>query len=233
MGCFSTILWDVDNTLLDFQYSQKYALNCAFSKFGLSIDDSIHEMYDQINQMFWKRFELGEVTKSELLRGRFQVLFQQLDIDFVSIEEFLSEYEGELGNVISYLDNSLELCKKLKGKVKQYVITNGVTSTQTNKLKISGLIDCMEDIFISEQVGIQKPYREFFDYCLQRIDEKDFSKILVVGDSISSDIKGAVQAGLTSCWYNPKAEENKSIYIPNYEIRNLWDVLNVVDRSDC
>ena len=228
MALFTTVLWDVDNTLLDFQLSQRYALEKTFEANYLMINEEIQSRYDEINHAYWKRFELGEVTKEELLKGRFLTLFDAFGIQNVDLPEFMRVYQTELGNVFFYLDDSIHLCEHLKGRVNQYVITNGVTATQKNKLKLSGLWDCMQEIFVSEDAGIQKPYPGFFEYCLGKITEKNKEKILVIGDSLSSDIKGAVLSGLKSCWYNPKGEENTTEYIPDFEIRNLWDVLKIL-----
>lgn len=231
MACFSTILWDVDDTLLNFRLSQRYALEKAFEANHLRIDEEIQCRYDEINQSFWKRFELGLLKKEELLKGRFLTLFDEFDIKCKDLSFFMKVYQKELGNVYFFLDDSIHLCQKLKGKVQQYVITNGVASTQENKLRLSGLYDCMEKVFISERVGVQKPYPGFFEVCLSEIYEKNKEKILVIGDSLSSDIKGAALSGLKSCWYNPGGKKNPTEYQADFEIRNLWDVLNILDMD--
>jgi len=205
-GRFSTILWDVDGTLLDFLYSQRYAITKCFHREGLEISEEQIQRYSQINDDYWKRLELGEITKEQLLTGRFIALFEEYGIRGIDVDKFCREYQMQLGNVYSYLDDSLTICKSLQGIVMQYVITNGVSSSQRNKLRLSGLSEVMEDIFISEEVGYHKPQREFFECCLERIGEKDRSKILVVGDSLTSDIKGGVQAGLSTCWYHLSGE---------------------------
>lgn len=224
----TTILWDVDGTLLDFEYSQRHALDKCFQTAGLTMTEEILTKYSEINDSYWKRLELGEITKKQLLTGRFQTLFEVCGIEGVDLQAFLKEYQEGLGNVFGYIDDSLTICKSLRGKVKQYVITNGVTSTQQNKLKLSGLADCMEELFISEEIGTPKPGKAFFDFCLSRIDEKDKSKILVVGDSLSSDIKGGVLAGLKTCWYRPQGMVNSTEYRADYEISDLHQIVDVL-----
>lgn len=234
MSRFTTILWDVDGTLLDFSYSQKFALKKCFETVGREITEEQIERYDQINSSFWRRFELGEVTKEQLLPGRFLQLFDEFDIRGIDIKSFLEEYQEALGSVFSHVDDSLTICKSLHGHVHQYVVTNGVTSTQRNKLMLSGLADVMEGMFISEEVGAPKPSREFFDFCLERLAEKDRSKILIVGDSLSSDIKGGVQAGIVTCWYRPDGADNNTGYRPDYEISDLhmiYDILGVLTHG--
>lgn len=230
---FMTILWDVDGTLLDFAYSQRYALRKCFNTIGREITEEEIGLYARINDDYWKRLELGEITKEELLPGRFTALFSVLGIEGVDVKAFLQEYQTALGSVFSYLDDSLTICKKLQGQVKQYVITNGVTSTQQNKLKLSGLAEVMDGIFISEQIGYPKPDRRFFDFCLGQIcsaqmGEKDKQKILIVGDSLTSDIKGGIQAGIPTCWYNRTGSVNNTYYKPDYEISCLSMIYDII-----
>lgn len=232
MGQFTTILWDVDGTLLDFIYAQRLSMTKCFQTIGREITEEILERYSQINDSYWKRLELGEVTKEELLKGRFQTLFEEYNIKDVDVEAFGKEYQDTMGKVYCLIDDSLEICKSLKGRVKQYVVTNGVTDTQINKLKISGLYEVMEGVFISESIGTPKPQKGFFDYCLEHIEEKDKGKILIVGDSLTSDIKGGVQAGIVTCWYRPEGTPNTSSYQPDYEINNLHQILELLEATE-
>lgn len=224
----TTILWDVDGTLLDFHYSQRYALTKCFQTAGFTITEEILERYSEINDSYWKRLELGEITKAQLLTGRFTSLFEEYGMKGVDVEAFRTEYQEALGSVFSYIDDSLNICRELKGKVKQYVITNGVTSTQRNKLALSGLADCMEELFISEEIGTPKPGSAFFEAVLAKLEEKDKDKILVVGDSLSSDIKGGVLAGLKTCWYREDGTVNNSGYQPDMEISDLHQLADVL-----
>lgn len=227
---FTTIYWDVDGTLLDFPYSQRCSLKQCFRSVNRELTEEMIHRYSQINDSFWKRLELGEITKEELLKGRFLQLFAEYGIDGVDVTSFMKEYQEGLGNHYQFIDDSLTVCKSLYGRVKQYVITNGVTVSQERKLKLSGLADMMEDIFISESVGAPKPQTEFFDYCLSHTEEKDKTKILIVGDSLSSDIKGGIMAGIPTCWYRPDETVNDTEYVPDYEINDLhriYDVLKV------
>ena len=229
---FTTVLWDVDNTLLDFSYSQRHSLAECFRSIGRAMKEEDLALYAQINDDYWRRLELGEVTKKQLLTGRFVLLFQKLGIKGVDVEGFRDNYQKGLGSYFSFLDDSLTICKSLQGKVRQYVITNGVTSSQKTKLELSGLADVMDGIFISEEIGSPKPQKPFFDYCLGHIEEKDKSRILIVGDSLTSDIKGGIQAGIPVCWYRRKAGamdiELSAGYRPDYEISDLHMVYDIL-----
>lgn len=224
---FTTILWDNDNTLMDFEYSMHKALNASFAAFHLPINEEIIARYEVINTNYWKRLERGEVTKAQLLDGRFLDLFAELGYD-VDVKAFRKLFQVELGSYYSYLDNSLEICKALFGKVKQYIVTNGVEETQIRKIKAAGFYELMEDIFISGVIGYEKPRREYFEYCLDQIEEKDLSKILIVGDSLTSDIAGGIHAGIKTCWYNPRKKTAGAEYRIDFEIHNLSEIFDIL-----
>ena len=131
---YKAILWDNDNTLMDFEYSMHKALSASFEAFGLEITDAIIARYEEINTSYWKRLERGEVTKQELLDGRFKDLFFELGYE-VDVAAFRKLFQVELGSYYAYLDNSIEICRQLHGRVKQYIVTNGVEETQIKKIK--------------------------------------------------------------------------------------------------
>lgn len=227
---YKFLLWDVDHTLLDFKKSENYALKKAFSFFGRQIDDDIVEIYSEINDKHWKRFELGEITKTEVLYGRFRELLKVLDIRDIPLHSIEEKYQEELGNIYYYLDDSYELCKELKKHFKQYVISNGVGSTQHHKLEMSGFTRIMDGIFISEEIGAPKPEKAFFDVCFSKIPDFDRTKALVIGDSLSSDIRGANNAGVDACWYHvPGALKTGYEDVTyKYEITNLWQLKGIL-----
>lgn len=228
MGRFDIILWDVDQTLLDFNKSQKYALYYCFEQFDRKIDDAILIKYKEINNTYWKRYELGEVTKEELLIGRFDALFSMLGITDIDSKIFNSAYQNALGSVFYYIDDSYRLCSKLKGKVRQYAVTNGVSHSQRNKLRLSGLDQILDDIFVSEELGYPKPDIRCFEKCFQQISNFKKEKTIIIGDSLSSDMQGGNNAGIACCWYNPDKNENNTGLRINYEIQNLWEVEDIL-----
>lgn len=225
---YHTILWDVDQTLLDFEKSQDYALRFSFGQLKLKINEQIIRRYASINDAYWKRLELGEVTKRELLTGRFDTLFEELQITEISGQDIAPIYQEALGSVYYFMDDSLELCKKLKGKVRQYAVTNGVASTQRNKLELSGLADIMDGIFISEEIGYEKPDIRFFQACFRKIPDFQAEKTLIVGDSLTSDIKGGNLANIACCWYNRAHKPDTSGLRIDHEISNLWEVEGIL-----
>lgn len=228
---YDILLWDVDDTLLDFGLSEKYAIKHCFDLIGCEISEEWISRYSIINQSYWKGLENGEVTKAQVLRGRFADLFIEMCIDMSETEltEFQLNYQKALGDVYFYRDSSYELCNKLRETCRQYLVTNGVESTQRNKLRLSGFDVLMDDIFISEVIGYVKPKKEFFDACFKQIENFDKERVLLIGDSLSSDIRGAKNAGIDSCWYNPGSKTAEGI-TPDYEIQNLWDVIKIIEQ---
>lgn len=239
---YDVLLWDVDGTLLNFSESEKWALREAFRSYEIEIDDEIIAVYSAINDALWKKLERGEVEKHQLLRGRFEQLFceffgdgkltgKTIDRDRlkgIEVTEFQQKYQRNLGSVYFYMEDSLTLCKKLRKEgFLQYIITNGVEWTQRNKLHLAGFDEVMDDLFISEVIGYNKPDVRFFETCFEKIKEKhdlELKRVLVIGDSMTSDIKGAENAGLDSCLYAPgNVNEVKKDNV-TYQIAKLWDV---------
>ena len=228
MAKFDTILWDVDQTLLDFKKSEDYAVRYCFRKFGKEASDETVSIYSRINEGFWKRIEKGEINRKDALVQRFEQLFQQIGEQDMDAGAFQKEYAEALGSVYYYLDDSYELVKKLRGKYRQYLVTNGVTLTQMKKLRLSGFDQLTDGIFVSEQIGIPKPHKDFFEKCFSMIPGFCKEKAVIVGDSLSSDMRGGNIAGIATCWYNPAGLKNLSDVKIDYEIRNLneiWDIL--------
>ncbi len=245
MKRYDTILWDVDGTLLDFLQSQKFALKEAFGAYNINISDKVVERYSVINESYWKRLEKCEITKKDLLFARFEEFFAVIqnesgflskeDIDKTSkiqIKDFQPIYQRNLGSVYFFKDNAYELCMKLKKDFKQYIVTNGEAWTQENKLKLSGLTDVVDGIFISEEIGIPKPSKQFFETCFSRIPQFDKDKVIIIGDSLTSDILGGNNAGIESCWYNPEGLQNKTSAVADYEIKNLWEAEDILWQGE-
>lgn len=226
----TTLLWDVDGTLLDFDYSMRCSLRKCFHTIGQPLTEEMIRRYSQINDGYWKRLERGEITKAELLVGRFRDFFAEYGLTGIDEKAFLKEFQEGLGHNYAFVDDALTLLKSLQGRYRQYVVTNGVTATQMNKLKLSGLSEVMDGIFISETIGCAKPSPAFFDYCMEQLEEKNRERILIIGDSMTSDILGGIQAGIKTCWYNPEEKPHTYNYKADHEIsvlQQLYEVLGI------
>lgn len=215
------ILWDVDGTLLDFLAAEKNALRQCFAKFGLGpCSDARIGRYSKINRSYWERLERGEITKQQVLVGRYEEFFaaEGLRADPAA---FNAEYQAQLGETICFIDQSYELLSELRSRVKQYAVTNGTYTAQKRKLEKSGLIHIFDGVFISDQIGAEKPGKAFFDYVFEHIGPYEKEEILMVGDSLTSDMRGGNLAGLPCCWYNPDRLPVPQGLRIDYNIQNL------------
>lgn len=217
---YKAILWDVDGTLLNFLKSENAAIKECFRNFGLpECTDEMVEVYSWINEGYWKLLERGEITKPELFTSRFRDFFAKIGVT-CDEAEFNALYQRTLGIHIFPNDNSLELVKSLKGKVHQYAVTNGSAVAQERKLRVSGLDRLFDGIFISDKVGAEKPTVEFFDRVFAQIPEGR-GEVVIVGDSLTSDIRGANNAGIACCWYNPEGKSAPENLRIDYTITDL------------
>jgi len=226
----NTILWDVDGTLLDFLAAEREAIKSLFHRFNLGeCSDDMLMQYSAINKSYWERLERGELTKPQILVGRFMDFFALNGIDTSVAPDFNESYQISLGDTIVYHDNSLEIVKALRGKVKQYVVSNGTVVAQTKKLKLSGLGELMDGIFLSEEIEVEKPNIGFFGKVFKSIEVADKSEIMIIGDSLSSDMRGGNNAGILCCWYNPNGAPLPEGIRIDYEIRNLNEVFDILE----
>lgn len=223
-----TILWDLDGTLLDFQAAEHAAIQECFRQFGLGeCTDEMVARYSAINDRWWKLLESGRKTKPEILTGRFEEFFRSEGICCDRIPEFNMDYQLRLGDTIRFNDDGYALIGHLRGRVKQYVVTNGTFVAQEKKLARSGLGALFDGVFISDCIGAEKPSKAFFDAVFGEIGF-DGEETVIVGDSLTSDIRGGCEAGIRTCWYNPKGQINHLGVRVDYEIRNLWEIENLL-----
>ncbi len=227
-----TILWDVDGTLLNFHAAEREAIRKCFETFALGpCSDEMLERYSALNDSYWKKLERGEITKAELLVRRFEEFFQSEGVVCGDVAGFNADYQVRLGDTICFNDESYELVKSLRGRVRQYAVTNGTKVAQDRKLSRSGLDQLFDGIFISDVVGWEKPSVEFFEYVLECIEPCEKREMLIVGDSLTSDIKGGNNAGIPTVWYNPAGLPNDKGVTVDYEIRDLREILEILDRA--
>ncbi len=226
---FKVILWDVDATLLNFEKAEEAGIRGCFDKYNLGeCTDEMLEKYKVINRGYWQAMERGEIEKPVLLVKRFEDFLNAYGLDSSVAAGMNSLYQILLGETVVFYENALETVQALKGKVLQCAVTNGTKVAQDGKLKNSGLDKEFDHIFISEVVGIEKPNKGFFDAVFAEIGEYACDEVLIVGDSLTSDIQGGINAGIKTCWFNPKGAANTSKLKPDYEIRDIGEVLKLI-----
>lgn len=232
MRKYTTVFWDLDQTLLDLDRSMEYALQAVFAQYGLKINEEMTARYSVINRSYWLRLESGELSKEQVTVGRFRTFFEELGITHVSPEELNVDYQRELGSVFFFMEGAKELVALLKERgYRQYVVTNGVNATQANKMRLSGLDRIMDGVFVSELMGYPKPRKEFFDGCFAALSDVDRNKCILVGDSLTSDMRGAENAGIASCWFNPEKQEKDVDVRTDYEIRRLEELISILEQE--
>lgn len=219
MKQYQTLLFDVDDTLLDFKAAESYALQELFKEHDVALTDDIKQFYQKMNQQLWASFEKGEIKREELLHTRFSTLFQKLGLTLNGIH-LDNLYRQYLEQSAVLIDGAEQLLQKLVNYYDLYVVTNGVARTQIIRLNNSGLTTYFKDIFISEEIGYQKPKKEFFHRVFEKIPQITVDKTLIIGDSLTSDIQGGINAGIDTCWFNPNGYINGTHHT-TYEIHQL------------
>lgn len=224
---YPILLFDADGTLLDFEQTEADALTETFRKFSLPLDGRIRKRYLEINHGLWKAFENGEITKAQVLNTRFAQLFRELNLNGPTDGTFERCYQDALAYGHALMPDALEVCRNLSRCHELYIVSNGVSSTQFKRLDESGLRPFMKQVFVSEDVGYQKPMKEYFDYVERHISGFDRKNALMIGDSLASDIRGGMMAGIDTCWYNPGCLAGGGQVKPDYEIRDLKELYEI------
>lgn len=226
---YKYILWDIDGTVLDFLASEAYAIRFLFKKYGIGeCSDEQLKMYSGINAKYWQKLERNELTKPEILVGRFREFFEIIGADIRLAESFNEDYQVTLGDHIEFVDKAEEILLSQKGKYTIAAVTNGTKVAQEKKLCLSGLDKVFDAIFISENVGYEKPSGKFFDYVFEQLGITDKKEVLIIGDSLTGDMKGGFDAGIDTCWFNPRHKPNTLDITMTYEIDDLGKIEEIV-----
>ena len=214
---YKYLLWDIDGTILNFKAAENLAIKALFKKYNLGeCSDEMIEDYSKINDRYWQALERGEMTKPEILVGRFKEFFESIGVDTEVAEDFNADYQVTLGDYVVFEDGAVELLETEKKalnddgsrKFRLIAVTNGTKIAQEKKLKTSGLDKIFDAVYISEDVGIEKPNKGYFDEVFLSEGITDKSEAVIIGDSLTSDILGGNNAGIDTIWYNPSGKQN-------------------------
>lgn len=230
MTHFDALFFDVDDTLLDFQEAEDGALHLLFDEQGLPLTAAVRDHYQTYNRSIWKRIETGLEDRKELLRQRFANFFAAygLDVDGARLER---RYQELLSGSHRLIDGAWHVLTELKKNYALYIVTNGVSATQRRRLRDSHLDTLFDAVFISEDVGTQKPDPDFFRYAFNRLQGFSPEKGMIIGDSLTSDIQGGHNAGMATCWFNPNHTPNQSTAAPSMEIHRLDELLHSLNAG--
>ena len=219
---------DLDDTILDFHKAERVALEKTLRTLGLEPTDTVMTRYSQINKEHWERLERKEITREVLLVSRFAELMQEFGMD-VDPELCARTYEKYLSIGHFFLPGAREAVETLSKKYKLYLTSNGTTKVQAGRIESAAISHFFQDIFISQDIGTNKPDKVYFDRCFSRIPGFDPTKAMIVGDSLTSDILGGKQAGIYTCWVNPKDAAPRADIVPDYQIPSLAQLDNLLD----
>lgn len=223
------VLFDLDDTLFDFHKAEKIALTKTLVHFGVDPTEETLALYSTINAAHWKRLELGEISREEVKVGRYRELFKTIGVECDPVKA-TAYYESMLAIGHYFMPGAPELLEELYGKYRLYIVSNGTAKVQEGRIGSSGIAKYMDGIFISQILGANKPDKQFFDICFAEIPDFSLSETVIIGDSLSSDIKGGINAGITTVWFNPKGIENDSDIKPDYTIKELSEVPGLLSQ---
>ena len=211
---------DLDDTILDFHKAERNALGKTIRQFGVEPTEEVLHRYHLINKWHWEQLELGTLTRAQVLTGRFKMLFAELGLD-VDPEKMQAGYEHNLSIGHWFLPGAEEAVDTLSKKYRLFLASNGTAVVQKGRMTSANLYRFFEKVFVSQEIGHNKPSKAYFDACFAQIPDFDPAKAMIVGDSLSSDIKGGNNAGIRTCWVNPNhAPRNPEIHV-DYEIEAL------------
>ena len=225
MKC-KNIISDLDNTLLDFSYAEDMAFRNLFNIYNINYKEEYLNLYRSINEPLWRKLEKGEISKDYVFKNRFSLFFNEIGIK-VDGEETESLYRQNLTLSEKTIPHAKDVLNSLKKEdYNLYIATNGFSITQRKRLEKTNLMPMFNDVFISEEVGFDKPNVKFFDFLFEHIKEKDKSKLLMIGDNETSDIDGANNFQIDSVLFSEKKNINTNA---TYLVNDLRDILTIVE----
>ena len=228
MAKYYCVLFDADNTLLNFDTAENKALAETLVNYGIEPDAETVQTYREINSELWKQLEKGQIRREKLMSERFTRFLKAIDAagNGAEMNRFYLEQLSTHPDLMSA--NVLDVLKELSEVATLAIVTNGFDRVQSRRVQESGLLNYIEDVFVSEKLDGEKPNRKIFDAALRSLGVENREHVLMVGDSLSSDIQGGINAGLDTCWFNPNHAENPGKVCPTYEISNLEELYPLV-----
>ena len=211
---------DLDDTILDFHKAERIAIAKTIRDFGVEPTEEVLGRYHVINKWHWEQLELGKLTRAEVLENRFKVLFEELGVE-VDATACARAYEKNLSIGHYFLPGAEEAVDALSKKYRLFLASNGTASVQKGRMTSANLYRFFEKVFVSQEIGYNKPSKAYFDACFAQIPDFDPKKAMIVGDSLSSDIKGGIQAGIATVWVNPNHLPANPAIPADYEIEAL------------
>lgn len=231
MAKYNCIMMDIDNTLLDFDAAEHKALLETLQQFSLPCDEAAVSRYHEINSSLWGELNKGKIRRDKLVVERFDRFVKEIGAA-AKAAELNRAYTEHLATHADVIPGAEEALQELAEVATMIAVSNGTESVERGRLKLSGFEKYFDDIFISEAVGVSKPNPKIFQMAMRKLGIEHSDKVLVVGDSLSADIQGGVNAGLDTCWVNMNGLENESGLTPTYEVKALSELYPIVMEED-
>ena len=225
----ASVLLDIDDTLLDFHKAEAVALSRTLSELGIELKGETLARYSDINRQQWELLEEGKLSREQVLLRRFELLFRELGAD-CDAAWARDRYEGLLCIGHWFVPGAEALLRSLHGRYGLYIVSNGTGAVQSARIESAGIGPYFRDIFISEDLGADKPSAEFFRRCFARAPEIDPARCLILGDSLTSDIRGGINAGIRTCWFNPLGKPGRADIVPDFTIQALPELPPLLAR---
>lgn len=224
---YNWLLFDVDNTLLDFDSAAKIAFHKTLEIFKIPARPQIYSIYKKVNHLVWTAYENKEISSEALRPKRFELFLKEINLPGQPAE-MNETYLSLLIESSTLWRGAKDVLNQLSSQYQMAVITNGLKEVQRPRLALTQIDHFFQTIIVSDEIGVAKPQAGFFDYAFQQIKSSSKNKVLVIGDSLNSDIKGGINYGLDTCWFNPMGKDNTSGLQPTYEIRTLRELMEVL-----
>ena len=219
---------DLDDTILDFHKAERIAIAKTIRDFGVEPTEELLTRYHVINKWHWEQLELGKLTRKQVQEERFHVLFRELGRE-VDGERIAKVYMENLSIGHYFLPGAEEAVMDLHKKYRLFLASNGNASVQKGRMTSANLYRFFEQVFVSQEVGFDKPSKAYFDACFARIPGFDPEKAMMVGDSLTSDIRGGINAGIRTVWVNPEHKEHPADICPDYEIESIKELEELLE----
>lgn len=224
---YELLLIDADDTIFDYDRAEAYAFAATCGDLGVGYDEARHlPVYRRINEAMWKALERGEIDQARLATERFRRTFEELNLE-VDEHAFSDRYLGHLGEADFLLPEAQATVEALAQEVSLVLLTNGLSRVQRSRFARSPVTQHFDQVVISDEVGVKKPDPAIFALATEKFDHLEKERVLMVGDSLSSDIRGGVNFGIHTCWYNPRQRPLPEDPIPTYQIRRLSELLTL------
>jgi YjjG family noncanonical pyrimidine nucleotidase len=224
---YDWLLFDADGTLFDYDKAERSALQQTLEVLGVLFQPHYLTVYGRVNAEMWQAFERGEIAQDQLKLRRFELLSEAIDVP-LDPAQFSDTYLLQLGQNAHLIDGAEAMLQALYNQVNMMLITNGLQAVQRSRYALSPLPDYFADIVISEEVGVAKPAPGIFDIAFRKMGNPAKERVLIIGDSLSSDMAGGIHYGIDTCWFNPEGRERGGVVGITYEIRDLAELPGIL-----